>query len=381
MIIDINYLVWVLRKKGEHIEFVKRYKPYEPITKDVKGITRVEFDSKYISDGFTYEHFQKYNTFVVQGCTGTGKTTAVANHVEQYSTTETKFLSITTRQSLSDQHQKSVEGIGMQNYQDIKTDLYDATSLTICLNSLTKIDALGDDELANYIVYIDEIASFLEFTGNDTLDSVLKRVQVVLMRIVRYAGKIIVSDALINDNVFEFLKHRDIKTTIFLKNNYQMFKDVPAVRIRDETNFLNKLLDHCRDEQPFIFGSDSCDVITKFFHKCRESAPEQHDKFLLITADTNVRVKDASTEWKISMCSSLQKLLSVLIFQLPSPKTCSSTSRVVVSSPRVASNKRPDAGTSAPYIISASVPRTPPDTHPLKMLSIMWSTALKHPTY
>ena len=182
--------------------------------------------------------------------------------------------------------------------KNLKTDLYDATSLTICLNSLTKIDALGDDELANYIVYIDEIASFLEFTGNDTLDSVLKRVQVVLMRIVRYAGKIIVSDALINDNVFEFLKHRDIKTTIVLKNNYQKFKDVPAVRIRDETNFLNKLLDHCRDEQPFIFGSDSCDVITKFFHKCRESAPDQHDKFLLIIADTNVRVKDASTEWK-----------------------------------------------------------------------------------
>ena len=124
-------------------------------------MTRVNFNSKYISDGFTYEHFQNYETFIVQGCTGTGKTTAVANHVEKYSTPETNFLSITTRQSLSDQHAKSFEKMGMENYQDIKTDFYDASSLTICLNSLVKIDARGDSELKNYIVYIDEIVSFL----------------------------------------------------------------------------------------------------------------------------------------------------------------------------------------------------------------------------
>ena len=297
-IIDINYLIWDLRKKGEKMEFIKRYKHYEPITKDVQGMTRVNFNSKYISDGFTYEHFQNYETFIVQGCTGTGKTTAVANHVEKYSTPETKFLSITTRQSLSDQHAKSFEKMGMENYQDIKTDLYDASSLTICLNSLVKIDALGDSELKNYIVYIDEIASFLEFTENSTLDSVLKRVLIVLMRIVKNAGKIIVSDALINDNVFEFLKHRDLNSTIFIKNSFQKFKDVPAVRVRDEANVFNKLLDRCANNEPFLFGSDSCDVITKFFHRCKDANPDQSDKFILITADTNVRVKDASKEWQ-----------------------------------------------------------------------------------
>ena len=91
---------------------------------------------------------------------------------------------------------------------------------------MLKIDALGDSGLNKYIVYIDEIASFLDFTENSTLDSVLKRVPIVLMRLVKNAGKIIVSDALINDNVFEFLKHHDLNSNIFLKNSYQTFKNV-----------------------------------------------------------------------------------------------------------------------------------------------------------
>jgi hypothetical protein len=37
------------------------------------------------------------------------------------------------------------------------------------LNSLGKLDALGEEEINNYIVYIDEATSLLEFTGNDLL--------------------------------------------------------------------------------------------------------------------------------------------------------------------------------------------------------------------
>ena len=69
--------------------------------------------------------------------------------------------------TLADQHQKSFEAIRMQNYQDIQISLYDAEVLGICLNSLVKLEALGDDQAAEYIVYIDEIASFTEFTNND----------------------------------------------------------------------------------------------------------------------------------------------------------------------------------------------------------------------
>jgi hypothetical protein len=39
--------------------------------------------------------------------------------------------------------------------------------LVICLNSLGKLDALDDDEMAEYTVFIDEVSSLIEFTGND----------------------------------------------------------------------------------------------------------------------------------------------------------------------------------------------------------------------
>lgn len=39
----------------------------------------------------------------------------------------------------------------------------------ICINSLTKLAALTKKEMYEYIVYIDEITSFLELTQNDTM--------------------------------------------------------------------------------------------------------------------------------------------------------------------------------------------------------------------
>ena len=86
-----------------------------------------------------------------------------------------KFLSIVTRTSLADQHCKSFKALGLKSYQDVKYGLCDEDALVICLNSLGKLEALDDDEIQNYILYIDEVTSLLEFTGNDFLDNVMKK--------------------------------------------------------------------------------------------------------------------------------------------------------------------------------------------------------------
>ena len=101
-----------------------------------------------------------------------------------------KFLSITTRTTLADQHQKSFEAIRMENYQDIKVSLYDADVLGLCLNSLVKLEALDEREIADYVFYIDEVASFTEFTNNDLLDNILKRLVSTLTRIIHHARKV-----------------------------------------------------------------------------------------------------------------------------------------------------------------------------------------------
>ena len=133
-----------------------------------------------------------------------------------------KFLTITARQSLSAQHVLSFEKLNMKNYLDKDTDLYETQALTICINSLCKLIDLTDEE----------ISSFLELTHNDTLDNVLNHVYRTLIRFIKHADKVIVSDALITDAVFELLKHRSDDKKIYVKNHYQKYDKVKAIRLR-----------------------------------------------------------------------------------------------------------------------------------------------------
>ena len=109
----------------------------------------------------------------------------------------------------------------------------------------------------------------------------------------------IVSDALIDDGTFELLKHRDLAKTVFPTNQFKKFQNVPAVRLRSEEEFLAKLVERCCGGEPFLFGADSCTVATAFYHHCLQNTPEEHHhKFLLITAETKFRIKDASQDFK-----------------------------------------------------------------------------------
>ena len=297
-ILDINYLVWLLRKGGSKREFVEKWKPYHPITQNIEAVKQITFNAPYVSEGLAKGTFDQYDTIVIKSCTGTGKTTAVAKHMEQ-EVPYSKFLSITTRMTLTDQHHKSFEAIHMENYQDIKVNLYDADVLGVCLNSLVRLEALSEADASQYIVYIDEVASFPEFTNNDLLDNILKRLVSTLVRLIRHAKKVIVSDALINDGTFELLKHRPLSKTLFITNEFKKFQDVPAVRLRSEEEFLAKMAERCCAGQPFLFGADSCTVATAFYHHCLQNTPaELHHKFLLITAETKYRVKDATKDFE-----------------------------------------------------------------------------------
>ena len=56
-ILNINYLVSIVRSMGHEIPFFKRYKNYEPITKNMNDINKITCDDEYISDTFTYDLF------------------------------------------------------------------------------------------------------------------------------------------------------------------------------------------------------------------------------------------------------------------------------------------------------------------------------------
>ena len=262
------------------------------------------FDEKAQASTLNYDTFVKHDTIIIKSCTGTGKTTAVARHAKRYieQNPKTKLLTITTRTTLSDQHQLSFSETNMKHYKTTKGPLHREKSLTICINSLRKINLLEASDLNEYIVYIDEVASFLELTHNDTTNATLKETFYYIANIIKHAKKVIVSDALINDNVFYFLRHRTDAKTIFVENSFKKFQSVKAVRVRDEQKFLDSLIEHCRNEVFFLFGCDSETVVSKLYQKCLESCPEKKHLFKLITAKTDTTITDASEEFKNHFC-------------------------------------------------------------------------------
>ena len=90
-ILDINYLVWLLRKAGSNREYVAKWKPYQPITQDLAGVKQISFNEPYVSQGLNYETFAAHDTIVIKSCTGTGKTTAIAQHMESTPATTPSF--------------------------------------------------------------------------------------------------------------------------------------------------------------------------------------------------------------------------------------------------------------------------------------------------
>jgi nucleoside-triphosphatase THEP1 len=295
--LDINLLVWELRATGILVDFIPKYKRHEPITKNTSDIQTIRFNEPHVSDGFLFKHFKKHNTIIIKSCTGTGKTTAVAKHMAKLHDPN-KLLTITTRTTLSDQHMKSFQTVKMKHYNHLQINPTDCDSLTICVNSLRRLGSLSNEELSDCILYIDEITSFLELTHNQTLDKQIVEVFNLVMRFVKHAGKVIVSDALITDSTFELLKHRNRDGFLFLENTYQKYKDVPAIRLRDENTFKDKLIDHCKRGDFFLFGCDSKKTVSTFYHDCKKACAEvgimNENKFLLITDDYKEQIEDAN---------------------------------------------------------------------------------------
>ena len=294
-ILNINYLIHILNNelnlKVDEIQYYKEYYPMQNCS------ANLIFNSKYVSNNFSYEMFMNNNSIVIESDTGTGKTTATAQRIAEYLITDDKIrvLSIVNKISLASQHIKSFkdEGIILRNYQN-KSDKLRNSNLVICVNSLRMLSYLTEKELHNYIIYIDEINSFLEgLTHNNLLDGQIKIIMVILLRLVKYCNKIIVSDALISENVFIFLQNR--LTVFFIKNEFKKFDGVKAYNMHNETEYLDLIKAHIRDKKYFLFACDSNDIITKLFIELKKD--NNPDEFILITADTEFKIKNASEQF------------------------------------------------------------------------------------
>jgi hypothetical protein len=255
--------------------------------------------------------FDEYDTLMVKSCTGTGKTFNTAYNVERYlkQNPQYNFMSIVDLRTLSNQHSQNFKNIKMRNYQ---TDgIFNGEKMenfNVCINSVFKFNSA--DKFENYIVYIDEINSFLKTLTHSKLLAInAKLIYSNLMRIIKTCHKLILSDAKINNKIRKFINKRKGKT-IYIKNDFKKYQDVDAINIKNEELFLEQMETNIKNNKYFILGSDSCDKATNICNYLKDKFKDRKDDFLLITSESGYKPKDANEEF-----------LNHFVFHSPSIKT------------------------------------------------------------
>ena len=307
-------LEWLLKISKLNINNIK--KPYIPMIKQIFRVKNMNnnrvFDKDYKHYQFTYDDFTNNKFIIIQSTTGTGKTTANAIHSANYlkSNPQYKILSIIDRIILANQHIKSFsdQGIQINSYKDKKFN-YD--NYVVCINSLLKVSDLKDSyDIKNYIIYIDEIDGFLNFTHNEQLNKNIKQIYLLLIYILKNCHKIIVSDAIISDNIINLFNNiyndkSNIKS-IFINNSFKKYNNIPAIKINDENSFIDIMKQHIKQNKYFMFLSDSATIINKLYHEC--FVEDKKDKFFIyIDGHKTEIIIDAS-----------KQLLNKFIFASPS---------------------------------------------------------------
>jgi len=176
----------------------------------------------------------------------------------------------------------------------------------ICINSLHKLSNVNKNsfnkengcDFKNTILYIDECNDLIQtITQNATLE--LRPVYDKLKLLIKSCKKIILSDAIINQNTMNLLMSRtENRKIIHIKNKFKKYHGVPAMRYKDENEFLKKLDDCIKNDKYFLFGCDSCRKLTTIFNDLIQKNELKKSSFVLITSETEYRPQDAGKEFK-----------------------------------------------------------------------------------
>jgi hypothetical protein len=325
-LIDFNYIICVVNKlKKTSYHLIQKYKP---IFNNVKFENNFVFENKYVE--YNYKLFEEYDNIVIQSTPGTGKTTDTAKKFLEYCKSNNKdkqIISIVSLTNTANQHIKTFGdddiNIKLNDYRNCNYSDKNG-NLVICINSLLKLDYLNVKQMKDKIIYIDEFECFSNnITHNKNLDSNIRLINNLLMKLVKNCYKLIISDALINENVKNFLNiSKSSRKTIFIKNTYKKFKDVKAIRYHNENEFLNQVKKDIEYNNYFLFGSDSCSKITQYFDEVSKKEQDKIDekddeviteifnkiianvdeekrkKFLLITSKTAFKITNANEQFK-----------------------------------------------------------------------------------
>lgn len=303
--LDINYMIYLIKTEtgDKTIKYIKKYKDYnldcnyeELFKNTLTGKTQ------YFTDIMNYNHYINNLIHIVKGDCGSGKTYMISQYIQQEmnENSNLKLISIVALKSLSKQHEINFENINIQSYLkvlDVKNN-----NIVICVNSLLKYK--NTESFDNYIIYIDEIHSFLSsLTHNDKLKN-KKSIFNILVKMVKTCKRLILSDAHITEQVLTFLKIKDkeLNDSLYSINEYKKYNGKKAIHICDENHFIIKMMEDIQNNKYFLCPCDSLTEITRVYDMIREWIIEHDDinklkDMILITDQTNYDLFNANIQF------------------------------------------------------------------------------------
>ena len=193
-----------------------------PITKILNGssddillMNRMKYVTNTLSENRDFiseemiKEFKNKSTVIMQSPTGSGKTTAIRDLVDNKS----RVLSIVSRRSMAHTHKKSFKELKMTSYLDDSKDI-NRDRFIISLEQLYKVDSKYD------ILILDEITSLL----NHLYSSTMRKARLVsflkLIDLIINAKKLIVADAIITDTSLDFITSLRGSNVLYYRNKY-----------------------------------------------------------------------------------------------------------------------------------------------------------------
>ncbi len=269
-------------KSISSLKHYKYYMKYKPVNKfNIKG--DYEFERQKLGYGFLKE-FE--GDLLIKSDTGTGKTTSFKHYVKD---NDIKFISIVSRISLADEQYNVFNefGIDCLHYQDLnrgECGFYQGDNLIITVDSLLKLydyteegdEGLGDLDLKEYDIFIDEFNSVLEHLINSpTLKNNRMFIFDYFIKVINKSKRYIGVDADISDisTCFMGVIERPFELVI---NTYKHNKGVQATEIKT----FEELVEELKTKNSYMVCCDSKTNVEYLFKTLNDKTIK------IITSDT-----------------------------------------------------------------------------------------------
>lgn len=263
----------------------------------------IEYE-KYKKLHFDDIDLNKYDTFILKGHQGRGKTFTTSKAIKEYLGNNDFCLCINPKRSLNMTIYNCLKNSDFKYYQDVsKNRLFNQKRLIITPDSLPHLEK---DGIIKYpkILWLDEFRSLMAYLNGSVLNGRRNHIFKLLQDFIKHAEKVIITDADIDNDALKFislLRDTKKKKTIFVNNTFDRKdnNETYNIFVYGYQNQYKKILFNRIDNNKNVYLTSDCKTLIDLYYKeLSEKYPDK--KIIKYTSDTenHMDLKDVNENFE-----------------------------------------------------------------------------------